>query len=246
LTYNVAKGFTVFERTIVRNTYPKVTEEKMRLFLIGCEYSGTTTLAHAINEWTKETMDKEFTLIHDHFKLPDTKPHGPELTEEEIAQFDALSPRLTEVIMRHNLYYHTPAKPSSGEDFLGIGIHIEEGIYGPLYYGYGGPGELGDRQTIAKSLEQRILNYAPETVLILVKASPAVIAKRMKENPHKYPVVPEQDIPDVLQKFEEAYQNSPIRSKITLDTSTATIDETVAEFAEKIRPHLTESELMKL
>ena len=218
----------------------------MRLFLIGCEYSGTTTLAHAINEWTKETMDKEFTLIHDHFKLPDTKPHGPELTEEEIAQFDALSPRLTEVIMRHNLYYHTPAKPSSGEDFLGIGIHIEEGIYGPLYYGYGGPGELGDRQTIAKGLEQRILNYAPETVLILVKASPEVIAKRMKENPHKYPVVPEQDIPDVLQKFEEAYQNSSIKHKITLDTSTATIDETVAEFVEKIRPHLTEAELMKL
>ena len=218
----------------------------MRLFLIGCEYSGTTTLAHAINEWTKETMDKEFTLIHDHFKLPDTKPHGPELTEEEIAQFDALSPRLTEVIMRHNLYYHTPATPSSGEDFLGIGIHIEEGIYGPLYYGYGGPGELGDRQTIAKGLEQRILNYAPETVLILVKASPEVIAKRMKENPHKYPVVPEQDIPDVLQKFEEAYQNSSIKHKITLDTSTATIDETVAEFAEKIRPHLTEAELMKL
>jgi shikimate kinase len=246
LTYNVAKGFTVFERTIVRNTYPKVTEEKMRLFLIGCEYSGTTTLAHAINEWTKETMDKEFTLIHDHFKLPDTKPHGPELTEEEIAQFDALSPRLTEVIMRHNLYYHTPAKPSSGEDFLGIGIHIEEGIYGPLYYGYGGPGELGDRQTIAKSLEQRILNYAPETVLILVKASPEVIAKRMKENPHRYPVVPEQDIPDVLQQFEDAHQNSSIRFKITLDTSTATIDETVAEFVEKIRPHLTEAELMKL
>ena len=218
----------------------------MRLFLIGCEYSGTTTLAHAINEWTKETMDKEFTLIHDHFKLPDTNPHGPALTEEEVAQFSALSPRLTEVIQRHNLYYHTPAQSSSGEDFLGIGIHIEDGIYGPLYYGYGGPGEMGDRQTIAKSLEQRILKFAPETVLILVKASPEVIAKRMKENSHKYPVVPEQDIADVLQKFEEAYQNSSMRSKITLDTSTATIDETVAEFAEKIRPHLTESELMKL
>ena len=80
----------------------------MKLFLIGCEYSGTTTLAHAINEWTKKTMDKEFTLIHDHFKLPDTNPHGPALTEEEVAQFAALSPRLTEVIQRHNLYYHTP------------------------------------------------------------------------------------------------------------------------------------------
>ena len=218
----------------------------MRLILIGCEYSGTTTLAHAINEWTKETMGKEFTLIHDHFKLPDTKPHGPELTEEEIAQFDALSPRLTEVIMRHNLYYHTPAESASGEDFLGIGIHIEDGIYGPLYYGYGAPGGLGDRQTISQSLEKRILNFAPETVLVLVKAAPEVIAKRMKENPHKYPVVPERDIPDVLQKFEEAHQNSSIKNKITIDTSTATVDETIADFAEKIRPYLSESELTSL
>lgn len=218
----------------------------MRLILIGCEYSGTTTLAHAINEWTKETMDKEFTLIHDHFKLPDTKPHGPELTEEEIAQFDALSPRLTEVIMRHNLYYHTPAQSASGEDFLGIGVHIEEGIYGQLYYGYGAPGGLGDRETIAQSLEKRILNFAPETVLVLVKASPEIIAKRMKENPHKYSVVPEGDIPDVLQKFEEAHQNSSIRNKITLDTSTATVDETIADFAEKIRPYLSESERTSL
>ncbi len=218
----------------------------MRLILIGCEYSGTTTLANAINEWTKETMGKEFTLIHDHFKLPDTKPHGPELTETEIAQFAALSPRMTEVIQRHNLYYHTPAESSSGEDFLGIGIHIDEAIYGPLYYGYGGPGDMGDRQMIAKNLEHRILKFAPETVLILVKASPEVIAKRMKENPHKYPLVPEKDIADVLQRFEEAHQNSLIRVKITLDTSTATGDETVADFAEKIQPYLTESELMRL
>ena len=218
----------------------------MRLILIGCEYSGTTTLAHAINEWTKETMGKEFTLIHDHFKLPDTKPHGPELTEEEIAQFAALSPRMTEVIMRHNLYYHTPAESSAGEDFLGIGIHIDEAIYGPLYYGYGGPGDMGDRQMIAKNLEHRILKFASETVLVLVKAAPEVIAKRMKENPHKYSLVPEKDIPDVLQKFEDAYQNSLIRAKITLDTSTAIVDETVAEFAEKVQPYLSESELMRL
>ena len=148
--------------------------------------------------------------------------------------------------MRHNLYYHTPAESASGEDFLGIGIHIEEGIYGPLYYGYGAPGGLGDRQTISQSLEKRILNFAPETVLVLVKASPEIITKRMKENPHKYPVVPEGDIPDVLQKFEEAHQNSSIRNKITLDTSTATVDETVADFAEKIRPYLSESELTSL
>ena len=47
-------------------------------------------------------------------------------------------------------------------------------------------------------------------------------------------------------KFEEAHQNSSIKNKITLDTSTATVDETVAEFAEKIRPHLSDSELKNL
>ena len=54
----------------------------MYLILAGCEYAGTTTLAHAINEWMQETMGTEFKLIHDHFKLPDTKPHGPDLTPD--------------------------------------------------------------------------------------------------------------------------------------------------------------------
>ena len=72
----------------------------MRLILIGCEYAGTTTLANAINEWTQKTLGKEFSLIHDHFKLPDSKPHGPALTDAEVAQFQALSPRMTEVVQR--------------------------------------------------------------------------------------------------------------------------------------------------
>jgi len=38
----------------------------MYLILIGCEYAGTTTLAHAINEWTQESLGTEFKLIHDH------------------------------------------------------------------------------------------------------------------------------------------------------------------------------------
>ena len=218
----------------------------MRLILIGCEYAGTTTLANAINEWAKKTMGAGFRLIHDHFKLPDTKPHGAELTDEEIAQFQALTPRMTEVIQRHNLYYHTPAEDVSGADFLGIGIHIDEAIYGPLYYGYGGPDDISDRNIISKKLEHRIMKYAPETVLVLVKASPEIIVGRMKQSPHKYPLVPEKDIPHILQKFEEAHQKSMLGNKLILDTSSATVDETVAEFAEQIQPYLTPSDRMRL
>ena len=191
-------------------------------------------------------MGAGFRLIHDHFKLPDTKPHGPELTDAEVAQFQALTPRMTEVIQRHNLYYHTPAEDVSGDDFLGIGIHIDEAIYGPLYYGYGGPDDLSDRSIISKKLEHRIMKFAPETVLILVKASPEAIARRMKDSPHKYPLVPEKDIPSVLQKFEEAYQNSLLNNKLILHTSAATVDETAVEFAEQIQSYLTASDRMRL
>ena len=218
----------------------------MYLILIGCEYAGTTTLAHAINEWTKESLGTEFKLIHDHFKLPDTKPHGLELTPDEIAAFQRLSPRLTEVIQRHNLYYHTPWASGSDENFMGIGLYFEELVYAPHYYGYGGRGDMGDRGVISRNLEQRILQFRSDAVLVLVEAAPDVIRKRMKESPHSYPVVPAGDVEHIKQRFEDEYENSLIRQKIRLDTSIATVAESVAEFAAKIQPYLTEGDLLRL
>lgn len=218
----------------------------MYLILIGCEYAGTTTLAHAINDWTDESLGTQFKLIHDHFKLPDTKPHGPELTPEDIAAFQQLSPRLTEVIQRHNLYYHTPWASGSEDNYMGIGLYIEELIYSREYYGYGGPGQDGDRAVIARTLEQRVLQFRPDAILVLVHAAPDVIRKRMAESPHPYPVVPVQDIERISQRFEEEYENSLLRHKLKLDTSTATVAESVAEFADKVLPYLTQSDLLRL
>ncbi len=217
----------------------------MYLILIGCEYAGTTTLAHAINAWTKESLGTEFKLIHDHYKLPDTKPHGPELTPDDIAAFQRLSPRLTEVIQRHNLYYHTPWASGSEENFIGIGLYFEELIYAPRYYGYGGRGEEGDRGVISRLLEQRILQFRPDAVLILVEAAPDVIRKRMAASPHPYPVVPEEDVEQIIQRFEEEFENSLLRQRFRLDTSTATVAESVAEFAAKIQPYLTAGDLLR-
>ena len=74
----------------------------MKLFLIGCEYSGTTTLAHAIKRMDQARQwIRSLPLSMTTSSCRDTNPHGPELTEEEVAQFAALSPRLTEVIQRH-------------------------------------------------------------------------------------------------------------------------------------------------
>ena len=218
----------------------------MYLILIGCEYAGTTTLAHAINEWSKASLGTDFKLIHDHYKLPDTKPHGPDLTPDEIAAFQRLSPRLTEVIQRHNLYYHTPWQSGSDENFMGVGLYFEELVYAPRYYGYGGEGEQGDRRLISRMLEQRITRFRPDAVLILVQAAPDVIRQRMAGDPHLYPVVPDADVEQIIERFEAEYGNSLISRKFKLDTSNATVEETVADFAEKIQPYLTQSDLLRL
>ena len=127
-----------------------------------------------------------------------------------------------------------------------VGFHIDEAVYAPLYYGYGGPGEYADRRWYARHIEGTIANRAPDTVLVLVKASPDVIARRMKENPHKNGVLQEKDIEHVLQRFEEEFGSSFIRVKFSLDTSTATVEESLAEFVESLEPHLPDADRLKI
>jgi broad-specificity NMP kinase len=125
-----------------------------------------------------------------------------------------------------------------------IGHHIDDAVYGPLYFGYGGDDEPnGKARTVySRIVERQIIEFSPRDVLVLVKASPEVIARRMKENPHRIGVVKEEDIEHVLGRFEEEFNNSIIHHKFTLDTSTATVDETMAEFATKVEPYLSDEE----
>jgi|TARA_B100000749_G_C18360287_1_gene437210 hypothetical protein len=210
----------------------------MKLILVGCEYSGTTTIAKAIDKWAKVELGTGFRLIHDHFKLPDTQPHGPILTNEEIVNWQNLSPRMVEVIQRHNLYYHTPSESSKKANLLIIGLHIDESIYGPLYYDYGHKGVIGDRVVIGRHIELNFKKYAPETVLVHVKATPEVIRSRMQKKTHTHQVIKDKDIEHILSRFEEEVFNS-ILNRIELDTSTSTVQEVAEDFAEKIVPYLT-------
>ena len=210
----------------------------MRLFLIGCEYAGTTTLAHAINAWGRDKLGIQFSSIHDHWKLPHMIGHPPDLTPAEQEQVLALTPKILEAFQRHNLYYHTPTKPDDS-DYIIIGHYIEDTIYAQLYYEYGQEGQAGDRLIHSKNIENQIMKYTPQIVLIHVKAAPEVIARRMQANPHPHSLVPPQDIELVLRRFDEEFKRSIIPQKIVLDTSTATVEETVAEFVTKIQPYLT-------
>ena len=105
---------------------------------------------------------------------------------------------------------------------------------------------IGDRHVIGRHIEHSIMEYAPETVLVHVKADADVIVRRMKEAPHAHPVVQEKDVEMILERFADENWNSLLGNRIVLDTSKASVEETVEEFAEKITPFLTEWDMQRM
>jgi len=241
----------------------------MRLILMGCEYSGTTTLFRQISKWVKENLGDDFGF-HDHWKIPHVShpniPEGSTIeemwkaweagkgpdptmtghTDEENEQFLALSPKIRESFQRYHMEYHI------GDSFYGdahhnnIGFYFDEAVYAPLYYGYGGPGEYGDRAWYARHIEADIMHKAPDTILVHVKATADVIRKRMKENPHKFSLVQDKDVETVLAGFAKQYETSFLRHKFEVDTSTSSVGESICEFVSKVIPHLQSDDRQKL
>lgn len=210
----------------------------MRLLMTGCEYAGVTTLTKAIKEWGEGVIGGELGDGHDHFKVPHLA-HG-ELTSEEQDQVLALSPHLKEIFQRYNIEYHLQPSFFDDQHHVLIGMHIDDAVYAPIYYGYGAPGEYAARSDFARHVESVLIGYAPDFIHVLVKASPAVIASRMDKDPHQNPVVPKKDIEMVLGRFEEEFEASTMLNKITIDTSLATVEESLAEFVEKAVPFLND------
>ena len=215
----------------------------MKLVLTGIEYSGTTTIGSSIGEWFENATGASYGF-HDHFKIPHTTHR--DYTEDEQRQLLDLSPRLKEALQRHQIYYHVQPTFYLDGDIASIGLHIEDAVYGPMYWGYGGEGEPGDRAEVSRDVEEWILEGAPETVLVLLTASPGVIVRRMKEEPRKNSPLREEDIERVLGRFREEFDTSRIPHKIVLDTSTAPVEETVARFAEQIEPYLGEDDRLRM
>jgi hypothetical protein len=215
----------------------------LRLILIGCEYVGTTALGDAIKEWFKEAMGAE-TGFHEHWKIPHVA-HS-ELTEEEQQQYLALSPRLKELMQRNNLEYHVQPSFYNDSDHCMVGHYIEEKIYGPMYFGYGGPDDDQNRAIVARHLERSILELGPDTVIVHLKASPEVIRERMKANPHESQVIKEEDVELVLQRFQEEYDDAVFFSRMELDTTTATVEETLAEWVEQMEPFWSDADRIRM
>ncbi len=216
----------------------------MNLIIAGCEYTGTTPLAKAIASWAQDTMGGTQD-VHDHFKIPHIAcywngPAAEPLTNDELTQIMSWSPKLKEMAQRQSLNYHMPNN-SDADDYILVGYHIDDAAYAPTFFGYGHEKELqgGWRWKYARHIEGRVLEQAPDTVLVMVTASEEAIAARMEADPHPFSIVQKKDIESVLEEFQREFDRSIIHTKIAIDTSNATVEDALEEFKQAIQPHLT-------
>ena len=88
----------------------------------------------------------------------------------------------------------------------------------------------------------------PDTVLVLVKTSADVIQNRMAEGKSPFPdrhagtLFKAEDAEFILGRFQEEFDNSLIKNKITIDTTDATVDESLQEFISKVDLYLTDED----
>lgn len=217
----------------------------MRLLLVGCEYVGGTTLAHAVDDWMFEKMGTRFSLIHEHWKIPHTSGHPDDTTSEEQAWLLQASPKFKEMHQRHSLYYHVQANTFNQHDGMVVGGHIEEAVYAPMFFGYGGKGEPHDRELVAHQVENTILRFTKDTVIVHITADTNVIVQRMKDDPHENGVISESDIDRVKARFGDLVAWSLLGQKIMVDNS-GDISDTMAQFVTRIEPFLTDTDRSRI
>lgn len=209
----------------------------MKLLLVGCEYSGTSTLANGIRDWWMGVSGRDVD-VQDHFR--------EDLSTDDFAQYMALGPGAREVIEREHIHAHAPFPEETDSDRILIGLHIEDAVYGPMLFGYGAEGAQGDRTALSQRIDHRFQRLAPETMRVFVKASPEVISRRMQDAPHANGILKEKDVEEAVRRFEDAAGGAQFRRKFEIDTSTATVEETMTEFVEKVEGHLTEMDRYRI
>ena len=175
----------------------------MRVIAIGCEYTGVTTLLDGLMDWGHEHGINHH--LDDHFTIPDRQHLAPEDKETMVN----LSPALKERFQRMQLVYHIRLMHRFDHILLG-GFHIEEAIYGPLYYYPGG---------VASEIREYEEEMPKDAILVHLTASPEVIQKRMETAPHEYPLIKKGDIPMLLDRFQQEFDASLIPNKLQIDTS---------------------------
>ena len=197
----------------------------MRLITIGCEYTGKTTLFQALMEWGHERGIHHH--LDDHFSIPDCQMLK---TKEDREVMRGLPEILKERYQRFQLAYHVSLINKYEHILLG-GFHIEEYVYGPRYY-------YPDIGRVAETPRAWEVKMPPDTILVHLTARPDVIEKRMDDAQHDYPVVPKEDIDDVLKEFQQEFRSSWIKRKFVIDTSDLAPEDLLQTFLKESTPFL--------
>jgi len=215
----------------------------MRLLLAGCKYAGTTTVAHAIDDWMSENIGARFSLIHEHWKIPHTSGHPDNTSSEEQAWLLAATPKFKEMHQRHSLYYHTQVSTYNGGDGMVVGGHIDDAVYAPLYFGYGEKRYNFDRELVMHQVEKTIIHFTNDTVVVHITADTDVIKQRMKDDPHENGIVQSDD--EDKKRFEDLVDWSLQGNKISIDNSGALVD-TMVQFVAKMEPYFTDTDRSRI
>ena len=212
----------------------------MRSIFVGIEYAGKSTLIGLLEEYYRRY--KRPTHRDDHFTIPDST-----LSPESRAQMVNFPNDIKERMQRMQIHYHIDIIKKYEYPLLG-GWHIEEGIYAAVYgndpdspyysnYGFG----------FQRKYETAVLEaHLPDVVLIHVTAGDEAIRQRMRENPHEYQIIKEEDIAKVKQCFEEEVEKSLFTShgrKIVLDTTDKTPEASLDELLLLSEPLVSTAEM---
>jgi len=231
----------------------------MRLILTGIEYAGKRTLGIEISRWWAMQTGEEFLepphlSFHDHFTLPHVvhaMGHEDHKAQTEKDLLNA-NPGLQQLLQLYNIGNKFNKGYTDMADLFLIDWYYSDAVYAPLYYGYGGPGQYADRRRIARSFDAQVNLHMPDMVLVLMKASPETIRRRVEggESPfparHAATLFQAKDAEVVLERFEEEYDGSLIPRKFVLDTTTASVEESLEEFKRQIKPFITSQDRLRL
>ena len=231
----------------------------MKLILIGCEYAGKRTLGVEISRWWAEQTGGEFHAppgihFHDHYTLPhvvhaEGHESHKELSESQIL---ILNPGLLEHFQRFQIEYHFSRGFVSNADHWNIDWYYADAVFAPLYWGYGRTGEYADRRVMVRHYDEEVLHVMPDAILVLVKASPEVIRQRMRAGESPFPdrhtatLFQEKDAELVLGRFQEEFDESLITNRFEIDTTAASVEESLQEFARKVEPYITPEDRQRI
>jgi len=217
----------------------------MRLIIIGCEYVGKTTFVSELRKWMLDTLGSCTTSFHDHFVMPFGEGTSPE-EEEKAQQILHMNRALLERHVDYMMSYHLSSSFYDENDHCLVNWYFGDAVYAPLYYGYGRAGEYADRRVMARYYDKKVMEIAPDSVLVLLKAPPEVVLQRMREQPRPLCPLKEQDVELVLSRFEEEYAASLLRHKLTLDTTNTSPADTLRAFVRLIEPYLNENDKLRI